>query len=167
MRFQLSTLLLAMLIVALGLGWYLDHNDPRRTEIVGTWRGIHNGKGGISTTLEIKEDGTFNQVQRDLVQTETYEGTYFYAPSGVVTFHIKVKNMKLITDDLYKRVAKENNLPDPTVREPLRLSVPCDTRCAVDRTGVLVISVVDCRSDDPNDKYCNLKWETYKRVQDQ
>ena len=66
LKYRLSTALLLTTIVAISLGWWIDHTSRNRRDIVGTW---YYPTGdfiqlGYTTTLEIRADGTFTKEQK-------------------------------------------------------------------------------------------------------
>lgn len=168
MKFHLSTLLLAMVIVALGLGWYLDHNNPRRTNIVGSWRTARFSGYLISyfTNLEIREDGTFSKSQSDRRATEVYEGTYQTLRDGTVVFHVTLKKT------FHPYWHKDNDIESS---KQVTLDHKFKLHCAIDPSGLLLMSS-DHESDNlwgsnntglpyPLDKNqdCKIIWESLYR----
>ena len=92
MKFHLSTLLLALVIVALGLGWYLEYQHRHQREIVGTWHfpypGSEHHSHDANVTLTLHNDGTFRKRFHGPFHDYSYTGTYNSTPEGLVTFHI-------------------------------------------------------------------------------
>ncbi len=160
MRFHLSTLLLAMVIVALGLGWYLDHNDPRRTEIVGTWhfpyKSLPYGQMGYYTMLTIYEDGTFTKEEIFRSHSDTYEGTYHVEKDGIINFHVVKKTIKTDLDEHFSEIYKKMNQDPPPKRLPITLDVNYELRCAVDKAGFLLLENLSFHFDE--DSECKIRW---------
>ena len=150
LKYRLSTALLLTTIVAISLGWWIDHTSRNRRDIVGTW---YYPTGdfiqlGYTTTLEIRADGTFTKKQKYRTGSSTYDGTYSTNENGTVTFNVH----KRINDSLIGEM-----LPDfkPTITE---FDAAFRCRCGVDKTGYLII---DDYGMAPFAKDTGIQWETY------
>ena len=143
MKFRISTALLFIALIAVGLGWWADRNSNR--QIQGLWRypTPDIALTGYSTTLEIRADGTFTKVQRHRTFTQTFSGEYKTLERGLVQFHVTEQN-----DSIFGL--------DETPKE-IDQSFRC--RCAVDKTGYLV--VYEYQMWRAFDGESDLRWETY------
>ena len=74
-------MLLLVVIVAICLGWYVDHKYRYRREIIDSWYYRH---GGYRTTLVFRTDGTFTKTQKGRTVGESFEGTYKIGDGGGV-----------------------------------------------------------------------------------
>jgi hypothetical protein len=167
MKYHLSTLLLAMVIVALGLGWYLDHHDPKRTEIVGTWyypyKSLPYGQVGYHTTLTINEDGTFRKTEMGREGSEIYEGTYRMEKDGSIFFHVTKKTVKSDFHKIAVELSKQMNLPAPPDHSPVTLHMQFKIRCAVDKSGFLLLDNQSFQFGEQKDE-CKISWDrSYER----
>jgi len=148
MKFHLSTMLLAMVIVALGLGWYLDHHDPRRTEIVGTWHfpypnSMHQTHDAM-VTLELRDDGTFRKRHHGPFHDYAYEGRYNRNAESLMTFHIT----SLVTQ------------PKQTKPQDTKYYA----RCALDPAGYLLVEIQQWEIGvDDSGHTNNITAESYER----
>ena len=133
-----------MVIVALGLGWYLDHNDPRRTEIVGTWHAQPSGEMGYSTTLEIYPDGTFEKTAILRMHQEIYSGTYHLEKNGVITFHAILITTKNDLLPGLNQILKQQNQHEITEDPPVAMDATYSILCAVDKNQHLLLH---CQSE--------------------
>jgi hypothetical protein len=159
MKYHLSTLLLAMVIVALGLGWFLDHYNRNRTEIVGTWhypyQSSPKGISGYYTSLTIGEDGSFNKIEGHRFESETYTGTYRVEKEGIILFHVTKKTSKMDREELWTQIYKARG-EEPPNRGPIELNVYYKTRCAVDKAGFLLLDNQGLPFDEDSD--CKIRW---------
>jgi hypothetical protein len=149
-KFRLSTVLLLVLSCAICLGWYVDRTSRSRRDIVGAWYYPTNDVGvlGYTSLLEICSDGTFTKIQEHRESIDTFGGTYAVQENGRITFHVTSKTS--VTIPMCDR--------EPDRRE---LDAYYSCRCAIDRTGYLVI---DDRPSFPfNDKEIGIRWETCAR----
>ncbi|MGC4006216.1 MAG: hypothetical protein QM811_25115 [Pirellulales bacterium] len=154
MKFRLSTLFLLTLLIAVGVGWYVDHTNRRRNDIVGTWSaptrdGSRYGftRTGYYSSLEIKNDGTFIKTQSGRWQSDVYTGTYECLDDGIVVFRV-----------LSKQIVLEHPLGEASKAETIDREYPC--RCAVDRGGHLLINKIPTANMLDNDEI-KIRWETH------
>jgi hypothetical protein len=157
MKYQLSTLLLLILVAAVSLGWYVDHVDRNRRDIIGTWHYPTPDFTvvGYGTSLVIRPDGTFTKTQSGRSSTETFDGTYSVDKEGRVVFHVE---SKLVQTDLDAILPEE--------RDPERLDSAYELRCAVDKSGYLIVADVDSirRKLEGTNGESGIRWErTFKR----
>lgn len=130
MKFHLSTLLLAILVAALGLGWYLNSTKLERDKIVGRWQNAKSGKG-FWTSLEIHENGTFTKSESGRTETSFFRGTYALQRFGMITF--AVTSMEHRNDDLqqmYEHFLKVDpsysaRQTPPNFTKPIDASITC------------------------------------------
>ena len=157
-KFRLSTSLLIVAVVAIALGWYLDHNSS--VWLTGTWVGPSTPnllQLGYSTSLEIRENGTFTKVQRFGASTNTFTGNYSILDDGLVKFHATKLGYSSCSDG-----------------EPQESSIARTflCRCAIDKSGILVIYQCSATleiGEDPNipfkfGPYSDISWEAYSRL---
>jgi hypothetical protein len=131
-KYRLSTLLLLIVIAALALGWYVDHRDRSRRDIIGTWHYPTPEQNllGYVSSLEIRADGTFTKHQMGRFGSDAFEGKYCVDKSGRIAFHILSKTERTDFDDLLKTAPKTK-----------ALDVEMWCRCAVDKSGYLILDM--------------------------
>ena len=89
-KFHLSTILLAVALIATLLSWYVDHSS--RHTITGSW---HVSFAGPVTelldtnTLELRTDYTFTKVEDYGNEIKTISGEYGVHGDGLFQFHAK------------------------------------------------------------------------------
>lgn len=92
MRYHLSTFFLLMVIVALSLGWYREHNAQRRMwpDLAGVWRSTLPNQyiSDRYSELTIRDGGTFSYLKVVRESTHYFEGTYELLQPGKVRLHI-------------------------------------------------------------------------------
>lgn len=164
MKFHLSTLLLAMVIVALGLGWYLEYQHRHQRELVGEWDTCTFSGYVINsmTMLELRSDGTFRQTQRSRHSAEVYEGTYRLDKEGRIVFHVTRKDL------MEPRWPSKIDDQEPQERVPLDQEYTL--HWAIDRAGWLLMSAGPESLWDNSPRQlpypvdekqeCNIRWQT-------
>ena len=147
LKFPLSTSLLCVALVAMALSWYVEHTS--RGSFTGSWKGSRSPRfiqNGYSTTLDIRQDGTFTKVQRGRWVITTFNGTYSIIDGGLVEFHVSEVSSRASFDE--------------EERYSLDRTFLC--RCAIDRTGFLVIYEYPAFDKSLKDgSFSSIKWETY------
>lgn len=143
LKFQLSTCLIFVALVAVALGWWVDRNS--QTEINGKWKYPPDGLVvlGYSSDLEIRPDGTFTQTQSHRTFAETFNGTYRTLDDGTVLFHA--------TEQIKYR--------GDTDTDTTTIDIEFLCRCAVDSSGYLIVSEDRLRAKFRVDT--RLAWESY------
>lgn len=164
-------MLLAIVIVALGLRWYLEHNDPRRTELVGTWKCPFDSYSpvgwGYTTELKIHGDGTFEKIAILRLHREIYSGTYHFEKDCVLTFHA---TKKTTLNDLLpglNKMYRERNEPELTDDPPVEIDATYSIMAAVDKSRHLLLECLREKRDlvPKGPMEFNLRWEhAYERI---
>lgn len=163
-KFRLSTLLLLVTLCAVLFAWYADHYSYLRSDIVGTWRYPTRDRVllGYVTTLQINRDGTFTKYQQHRGFFEEYAGTYTSNKSGTVAFHVNQKTSGFTLLSKTKELPAEFKLLEPKVSS---VNVTFECRCAIDKTGHLVLYPVSSFGLDENGPIISpdirIRWETY------
>lgn len=91
MKFHLSSLLLIVLVAALGIGWYLNSTELERDDLVGCWEStseLFTTSHSPFTKLEIHQDGTFYSLHGTRNDVRIFRGTYVLERFGMITFTI-------------------------------------------------------------------------------
>lgn len=153
MKFRISTILLTIALLAVGMAWYVERTR-HRMDLHGTWYYPTKGRGlyGYTSMLEIKPDGTFTKTQGSRTLVEIFAGSYSEERSGAITFHVTKKTQKN---------RSSNSQFDPVVTI---LDENYRRRCAVDGSGYLIIEKVDSANfwrTDTRDS--GIKWESHSR----
>ena len=153
MKFKISTLLLLVAIAALCIGWFVDHFDPSRYEIIGTWRHSSTGEfsSNYNTTLRINRDGTFSKTQCEESKWNTYSGSYATNKDGTITFHVTKREEFDSLASVF--------MPDATPSAAFDCDTYYQCRCAVDKTGYLLIN--DSKPRGGFYKGPTIRWEVY------
>ena len=139
-----------MLIIAMGLGWYLEYQHRHQREIVGSWT-THDpnspfelDRNDYLSKLEIRADGTFTKIQSMKYTSFRFEGHYERSADHYYRFHITSKT-------------EENALAD----EPA-ITMACRDeymgRCALDAAGFLIFDMSMRVHHEPA---CGIDWETH------
>jgi len=159
LKYSLSTILLLVVIVAISLGWLVEHFDHRRKDIVGTWHyptpriNVYSEAQGYSSTFEIRSDGTFQKTQLRGTASSIYEGRYAPNDDGTVTFRI-VKRTRNTKDG---RPLPANATRITEFNESFNAEFRCS--CGIDKTGYLIIA--DGYGLNPFGHETGIRWEIY------
>jgi len=165
LQVRLSTLLLVVTLCAVLFAWYADHYSHLRSEIVGSWTYPIPSIGllGYHELLEIKRDGTFAKRQTYRTYYDEFSGTYTCKDDGTVVFHVTRKTHGTDFDFDLNVFHSERKL----VRRGPEVSSVYATyilRCAVDRTGYLVMDDITFMSANAN---IGIRgWKTYQPYND-
>jgi hypothetical protein len=135
MKFHLSTLLLAILVAALCIGWYLNSTELERDDFAGSWESTSEGffttNHSPFTKLEIHHDGSF--VHRNITRPEIFgfRGTYTLERFGMITFTVTgYEYQNAFRQQLYE-IQKLHEpkyaatLTPPNYKKPIEASITC------------------------------------------
>jgi hypothetical protein len=151
LKFRLSTLLLLVLLAGISLGWYVDHSDHNRREIIGIWIDSPQPMNlGYNSVLEIRGDGTIAKLQEGKADYDRYEGKYTCSDDGWITFHIATRSWGVGS------FPSQSSVFSSTFK--IDVDIPC--RCAIDKIGHLIVQP---DRDWIRPDGFHMQWESYAR----